>query len=61
MKKITLFLMTMLFSLNANAYLDPASFSAIISGLIGAIAASFIYLKNFWLKIINLVKKIFMK
>lgn len=51
----------MLFSLNAYAYLDPASFSAIISGLIGAIAASFIYLKNFWLKIINLVKKIFMK
>lgn len=61
MFKSYLFLILIFFSLNAHAYLDPASFSAIITGLIGALAASIIYLKNFWIKMINFLKKFLKK
>lgn len=58
MKKF-LFLLILFYSNYALAYLDPVSFSALVSGLIGAIAASIIYLKNFWIKVIYLIKKLF--
>ena len=45
----------------AHAYLDPGTGSIILQGILGAIAAGFVFFGNIWLKLKNFFKKVFKK
>jgi hypothetical protein len=45
----------------AYAYLDPGTGSIILQAILGAIAAGLTFFTNFWLKVKNFFKKFFKK
>lgn len=45
----------------AYAYLDPGTGSIILQAILGAIAAGLTFFTNFWLKVKNFFKRIFKK
>lgn len=51
MKRIILIAFVLTFSAPAYAYLDPGTGSAVLSAIIGAIAAIFIAIKTYWYKL----------
>ena len=53
----TVFLLAVLLSANANAYIDPGTGSALIQGLIAALAAIGVTLKLYWYKILRFFRR----
>ena len=57
--KIYLVVLALCAASPAFAYVDPGTGSAIVSIIIGAIVGSWLFLKSFWFKISNAIKKLF--
>lgn len=56
---VSILVATLMFPLNAYAYLDPGTGSALIQGVIGAVAAIGLVLKLYWhrlLRVLGLIK-----
>ena len=57
--KIYLAVLALSIATPAFAYVDPGTGSAIVSIIIGAIVGSWLFLKSFWYKISNAIRKLF--
>lgn len=59
--KVVLFFMfiNLVFPNKVYAYLDPGSSSYFIQILIAVLVGSFFAIKTFWIKVINLIKRMF--
>ena len=57
MKASTIFLLAVLFSGPAHAYLDPGTGSIILQAIVGTIAGGLVVIKLYWYRIKNLFKK----
>ena len=57
--KISLAFLAFCIASPAFAYVDPGTGSAIVSIIIGAIVGSWLFIKSFWYKISNALKKLF--
>lgn len=64
MKNIFFFAIFILSANNAYAYIDPGTGSAFIQGILALIAAGFVTIKIYWLKLVKFfedAKKFFIK
>ena len=52
-----IFVLIILFSTPAYAYIDPGTGSIIIAALVGAFSTCFFYLKSYWTKLKNIFSK----